>query len=282
MVRDANFLKTSVPALHLFPLLSLPLPSYALNRNVTLPTICMLRAFVSTQFAIGFPDQGWGEMRILMRIFVALALLCVSTAVAQSGWQTIGDVSSFEKRTDGIEIQAQRGRVRISVLSPTVVCVRYSLQAKFFVRPSFAALPNAFHGETPALRVEDSARKLSLSTGSVVVRIEKPPLRIVFQDAAGNVISQDQPDRSPVFDRAAEGSAFKVWKAMPEDEHYFGLGDKTGPVDHRNLAFSMWDTDIFGWQESTDPLYKDIPFLLAFRNGRFLWHFSRQHLSQQL
>ena len=50
---------------------------------------------------------------------------------------------------------------------------------------------------------------------------------------------------------------------MPEDEHYYGLGDKTGPLDHRNLAFTMWNTDAFGWQESTDPLYKSIPFFLA-------------------
>ena len=54
---------------------------------------------------------------------------------------------------------------------------------------------------------------------------------------------------------------------MPEDEHYFGLGDKSGPLDHRNLAFTMWNMDMYGWQESTDPLYKDIPFLLAMRNG---------------
>ncbi len=67
--------------------------------------------------------------------------------------------------------------------------------------------------------------------------------------------------------RAAKGTAFKVWKTMPEDEHYFGLGDKTGPMDHRNLAFTMWNTDQFGWQESTDPLYKDIPFIFGLRNG---------------
>ena len=54
---------------------------------------------------------------------------------------------------------------------------------------------------------------------------------------------------------------------MPQDEHYFGLGDKTGPLDHRGMAFSMWNTDAYGWQESTDPLYKSIPFFLAMRNG---------------
>jgi alpha-glucosidase len=54
---------------------------------------------------------------------------------------------------------------------------------------------------------------------------------------------------------------------MPDDEHYFGLGDKTGPLDHRDLAFTNWNSDMFGWQESTDPLYKTIPFFLAMRRG---------------
>src|SRR5438128_1323122 len=95
------------------------------------------------------------------------------------------------------------------------------------------------------------------------VRIFKSPLRIVFVDPSGQVISQDQPGYPVSFD----DDAFRVWKSMPEDEHYFGLGDKTGPLDHRGLAFTMWNTDVFGWQESTDPLYKDIPFFLAMRKG---------------
>lgn len=206
-------------------------------------------------------------MRILIRIFAAFALLVASTAAAAQAWQTIGDVSSFEKRPDGIEIRAQRVRVRISILTPTVVRVQYSLQQQFSDRLSFAVLPDAFHGETPNLQIDDSAQQLSLNTGAMVVRIEKSPLRIVFQDSSGKVIEQDQPDRPPTFNVTSEGTAFKVWKTMPEDEHYFGLGDKTGPMDHRNLAFTMWNTDQFGWQESTDPLYKDIPFIFGLRNA---------------
>ena len=118
---------------------------------------------------------------ILVKTF-AILVFFASAAFPQSGWQTIGDVSSFEKRADGIEIRAQRGHVRLSVLSPTVVRVRYSLQGKFSERPSFAVLPGAFQGAVPALQVEDSAQQLSLSTGALVVRIEKSALRIAFQD----------------------------------------------------------------------------------------------------
>ncbi len=32
----------------------------------------------------------------------------------------------------------------------------------------------------------------------------------------------------------------------------------------------MWNTDHFGWQESTDPIYKSVPFFLNMRQGRAL------------
>ncbi len=60
----------------------------------------------------------------------------------------------------------------------------------------------------------------------------------------------------------------------PEDEHYFGLGDKPGPLDRRNEAFTDWNTDAFGWQESTDPIYKSIPYFMTFRKGVSAGFFS--------
>ena len=65
-----------------------------------------------------------------------------------------------------------------------------------------------------------------------------------------------------------DGDSFRIYKAMPLDEHYFGLGDKTGPLDRRNEAFTLWNTDAYRFQESTDPLYKSIPYFMTFRAGR--------------
>ena len=63
------------------------------------------------------------------------------------------------------------------------------------------------------------------------------------------------------------GSSFRAYFKSPEDEHYFGLGDKPGPLDRRNHAFTDWNTDAFGWQENTDPIYKSIPFFITFHRG---------------
>src|SRR3989442_2044063 len=38
-------------------------------------------------------------------------------------------------------------------------------------------------------------------------------------------------------------------------------------MSRRNRSFTNWNTDEFGWQESTDPLYKTIPFFIGLRKG---------------
>jgi len=201
-------------------------------------------------------------MRILPSVTGLCLLLAAPVQCASSGWQSVGNVSAIKALPAGVELVAGMTRVRVESVSPNVIRVRYAQGGTFPMAKSFAVLPDAFP-QSPKVQLQQTASEVTFNAGAVQVKIFKSPLRVVFLDSAGNVISQDQPGYPASFNHAA----FRVWKAMPEDEHYFGLGDKTGPLDHRNLAFTMWNTDAFGWQESTDPLYKSIPFWLAMRKG---------------
>ena len=199
----------------------------------------------------------------LLKCVIGIGLVLTSRGLlASPGWRSVGNVSTVKVLPAGVELLAGTTRVRVLALSANVVRVRYAQDGTFPPEHSFAVLPNAFP-QPPKVRVQQTPNEVVLNTGGVQVKILKSPLRVVFLDAAGKIVSQDQPSCPTSFN----GPAFRVWKAMPEDEHYFALGDKTGPLDHRNLAFTMWNTDVFGWQESTDPLYKSIPFLLATLNG---------------
>jgi alpha-glucosidase len=206
-----------------------------------------------------------GPGKIIMRpasrlFFYTLLFSCILPAQAQ--WHPLTDVSAVQSLPNGVELTAGAAQVRILALSPNVVRLRYAQQGTFPSDESFAVLPNAF--PVPAnVQVRDSAEAVTVDTGTLQLRISKTPLRVSFLDENGKVISEDQPGHRVVYD----GSAFRIWKSMPLDEHYFGLGDKTGPLDHREIAFTLWNTDMFGWQESTDPLYKAIPFFLGVRNG---------------
>ena len=117
--------------------------------------------------------------------------------------------------------------------------------------------------DPPAVNVEDGKTEVRMTAGQVVVVVKKSPLLVTFANTAGTVLLADE----PALPMAWDGTAIHVWKRMPSDENYFGLGDKPGPMNRRNHAYTMWNTDFFGWQESDDPLYKTIPFFIGLRKG---------------
>jgi alpha-glucosidase len=128
---------------------------------------------------------------------------------------------------------------------------------------SWAVLETARTSAVPVTRSTTPAA-LVLKTKTLAVEIDRRTLELKIHDGDGNIVQQDS--RPVRFD----GDAFRVYKTMPADEHYFGLGDKTGPLDRRDQAFTLWNTDSYLFQESTDPLYKSIPFFIAYRAGRTL------------
>ena len=210
------------------------------------------------------------------KCLLIFCVLCTQRLLAETGWQSLGDFVRAEEKGNQVELIAQRGRVRVTAVAPGVVRVTYGPGGTIPPDRSFAVLPDAFPAETK-FKVLRSDGGVELRTDLVVVRVDKSPLRLTFLDTAGKILSQERADHPAAFN----GTEFRVSNTMPDDEHYFGLGDKTGPLDHREIAFTNWNTDMFGWQESTDPLYKTIPFFLAMRKGAAYGIISRQHLSQQ-
>ncbi|CAF4668859.1 unnamed protein product, partial [Rotaria magnacalcarata] len=48
--------------------------------------------------------------------------------------------------------------------------------------------------------------------------------------------------------------------------YYYGLGEKTGPIDKKFRRYRMRNMDAMGYNaEHTDPLYKHIPFYITLR-----------------
>jgi alpha-glucosidase len=201
-------------------------------------------------------------MKTRHAVWLVLVLASAMSALASGPSQPIGSVTKVKELAQGVELTVGKARLRIEAVTPNVVRVHYAPQGSFPPDHSFAVISNTARPE-PKVAIQQSVDAITLNTGAVQARIFRSPLRIAFLDEKGSIISEDQPEHPVTFD----GARFRVWKSMPEDEHYFALGDKSGPLDHRNLAITMWNTDAFGWQESTDPLYKSIPFLLAKRGA---------------
>lgn len=163
---------------------------------------------------------------------------------------------------DGVQIQAGAAQLRITALQDDIVRVRVAPGAQLPEDASWAVLPKARTASVPVQPINDAA-SVGFRTAVLDVRVERKPLRLVISDLAGHVICADAIGRPTNF----KLGGFSVYKQMPDDEQFYGLGDKTGLFNRRSQAYTLWNTDV-GPQEATDPLYKSIPFFLAISGGR--------------
>lgn len=194
--------------------------------------------------------DGWaGESRLLF-----------GQAAPQSG---LSKEPGSRVLPNGIEVRNARAALWVVALRDDVLRIRMSAKGALPEDVSWAVLPQS-RTASIAVRQSDPGKTIGFSTKSLKVEIQASTLRLRILDLAGNVLQEDAGDWTAQFN----GDAFRIYKSMPADEHYFGLGDKTGPLDRRNQAFTMWNTDAYNFQESTDPLYKSIPFFIAMRQGR--------------
>jgi alpha-glucosidase len=197
-------------------------------------------------------------------LFFAATSQANQTAEAQqkSGFVRLDRVTASRPTSNGIEIRSGNAVLQITALRDDVLRVRIGASGQLPEDASWAVLPAA-RATTVKVTPEFANGSVGFVTSKLRITIHRDPLELTVADMDGHIIAQDLPGRPVEY----HSSSFRVYRKSPVDEHYFGLGDKPGPLDRRNEAFSNWNTDAFGWQESTDPIYKSIPFFMTFRKG---------------
>lgn len=184
-------------------------------------------------------------------VFTAFLLPSFATAFCQAP-------SVVQNLPNGLEARQGVRLLSITALTDHILRVRESNGGSLPEDASWCVLPSARAAHISVVPEHDG-----FHTSQIRITVG-PDLLITLTDMEGHLLQQDaEPIRWT-------GTRFRVYKHKEPDDHFFGLGDKPGPLNRVGQSYVMWNTDSFGWQESTDPLYKSIPFFLEFRGGRAL------------
>jgi len=200
--------------------------------------------------------------RDLVRTTQLVILLLATWIPMRAEWQSVGSMSPSPLEGNQISFRNREGVITLTVLAPDLIRVRATRDTSPGPDYSYAVIK----ADWPPIHVEYAGTRQSgtLRTPELEVHVQLAPFRLGFYDRSGRLISKDADNLGMAWD----GARPRCWKWMPADEHYFGLGEKGGPLDRRGRAFVMWNTDSYGWGDSTDPLYETIPFFIALREGR--------------
>lgn len=175
-------------------------------------------------------------------------------------------VDSAQPLPSGIEIHSGPGILRVLALRHDVLQITMADTDQLPPAGSWAVLDAARQAHVPVSPFSDSGA-VGFDTSALKLRVARTSMEITVTDSGGHVLMQDAAPVHFYKSDPQSDTGFVVWKKMPPDEHYFGLGDKAAPLDHRGWQFTMWNRDHPRWFRGTDPLYKDIPYFMAFRAG---------------
>jgi alpha-glucosidase len=202
---------------------------------------------------------------VIRNLATAAVVAALSGAVSPALAQGAAPVATPAPiRAGAIEVKAtpsgtwvRSGEVvlQVTALRDDVVRVR-SGRARLPEDASWAVLADA-RGASVKVEPLTDAGVAGFRTRDLVVRIDPASLRLTIEDRKGGVILADA--AAPAIGE----HGFSLRKRLPEGERYYGLGDKAGPLDRRGQAFTLWNTDAYGFQDYSDPLYKSIPFFLG-------------------
>lgn len=156
--------------------------------------------------------------------------------------------------------------IAIKICSPSLLKIRYTPPGQP-VNPngSFAVVKEDV--DAPAsVTVEESAQAFELFTDRLRIRINKSPFNLQLFDKYQKLLLGDHADKGLIN----EGRKIASYKTLRADEHFFGLGEKAGPLDRRGRQYKMWNSDKPCYAPNEDPLYKSIPFFISnYRYGVF-------------
>lgn len=179
-----------------------------------------------------------------------------------------GECISFTQQGNQVIFSGNDGsKLSLTIHSSSVVKVWFDPSGKFVRSNDSFAVVNENLEDVGEIHVNDEPSCYEIFTSKLRIRMNKNPMQLQIFDKWQKLVFSDFKDQGYVSD----ATAVKAYKVLRNDEQFFGLGEKTGPLNRRGRSYKMWNSDRPCYSVTEDPLAKSIPFFMSnYRYGIFL------------
>jgi len=197
-----------------------------------------------------------------LKLFLTILILSVEiilTSLFAGNKLTAGKCLSYEISGEQAVFHCDNQvNVMIKLCSPGIIKLWYA-QGNFHRNNKSFAIVNENIDNKDALVVSEQTGSFEIYTSELIIRIIKNPFQIRFFDKYQKLILEDFQEKGYVKDSSLQ----TTYKTLRTNEHFFGLGEKSGGLDRRGKTFKMWNSDKPCYATDEDPLYKSIPFFMS-------------------
>jgi alpha-glucosidase len=158
-----------------------------------------------------------------------------------------GRLINFDLIEGGARYYFAEAELEVKFLAPDLVRITW--------QPGSLPLPYSL-AKTDWPMVELETRDRRISSSHIEVRVSDTG-DLQFLDVEGELL---RVERAP----SRQGESWTIGIDLTPDEHVYGLGDRSSPLNLRNGNYRMWNTDPGGsYGPGDDPLYLNIPTCLS-------------------
>jgi alpha-glucosidase len=177
-----------------------------------------------------------------------------------------GDVTAvqFDERKR-IIIRTKHGVLRLTVLAADLVQITFYANSDQISGDSFSysvIKPENAWRPTEAFVLE-TENLVEINSGALKILVDKQPCSLTIQDKSGKYLLRNlqvghHPNGQQIICRAN----------YDKQTAFYGLGEKTGSLNHAGRKFELWNSDPLNYDPGVDPIYMSIPFLVSLADGK--------------
>lgn len=182
-----------------------------------------------------------------------------TTSSPSSPLHPLGPVLAGAWRAPTLHLRCAGGVARVTLVADPIIRVQAAATEDGIDDFSYAVLPDL--APTAAACAEE-ADAFYLSTPALRLRIHKDPLALQFQDAAGRDLG------GAITGLGWTPAGGECVQQMPATMQCYGLGERAFPLALRGRRYLLHAQDPAVYAPGDDPLYINIPFLLAGQEGQ--------------
>lgn len=173
----------------------------------------------------------------------------------------------FKNDQDKLYFHTQNDVIlEITILRDSMVRFRYATEHVF--EPDFSyAIKNEVTTGYNKLEVKEEPPEYVITTGKIVIYVNKADLNIEITDLDGQTICQDEVGFHWEENYDYGGNVVKMSKVTQTGECFYGMGDKASHTNLKGKRVSNWVTDSYAYGKDQEPLYKSIPFYIGLHSG---------------
>nr|WP_225420367.1 glycoside hydrolase family 31 protein [Lapidilactobacillus bayanensis] len=185
-------------------------------------------------------------------------------------------VNMYEQEHQTVKINTIKGNLWLTALTPEIIHIQDDAA---HATNSYAVEGNKQEVVPLTVAVQDG--KVEITTPKLRIEIDQDGYLDIFNEHDQVVLADYRGQREKTVVQFSEeqqellkaeghvvvkqstASKLEVVKVLNTNDHFYGLGDKTGFLDKRGYTYDNWNTDEPNQGEEVTKLYKSIPFLIG-------------------